>query len=159
MRRSLLSSIFVAALVPAASVWAAPNAAAPSNPYLSQITEQTYQIQARADRLERYTRSGAHDSVYASGLASDIAESTQKLAATLDQFVSQPGTTNETRQQVERMKVAVAEMEAFVGSAAQNLEAPSMTLRTRQVLDNVLNIVDRGNIVRASVQTLAGATN
>lgn len=159
MRRSLLSSIFVAALVPAASIWAAPNAAAPSNPYLSQIAEQTYQIQAKADGLERYTRSGAHDSVYAAGLAWDMAGSTQKLAGLLDQYVSQPGTTNETRQQVERMKVSVAELEAFVGNAAQNLDAPAMVLHTPDILASVLNIVDRGNMLRATTHILARITN
>lgn len=155
MRRSLLSSIFVAALVPAASVWAAPNAAATSNLYLSQIAEQTYQIQSQADRLERYTRSGAHDAAYAAGLAWDMAGSTQKLVALLGQFVSQPGTNNETRRQIERMKVTVAELEAFVGSAAQNLDAPSMGLHSRQVLDNVSNIIDRGAALRATAQSLS----
>jgi hypothetical protein len=159
MRRSLLSSIFVAALVPAASLWAAPNAATPSNQYLSQIAEQTYQIQAKADRLERYTRSGAHDSVYAAGLASDMAGSTQKLAGLLDEYVSQPSTTNATRQQVERMKVAVAELEAFVGNATQNLDAPAMVLHTQDILASVLNIMDRGNMLRTTAHGLAGATN
>jgi NH3-dependent NAD+ synthetase len=158
MRRNFLSSVFVAALLPAASLWAAPNAAATSNSYLSQITEQTHQIQAQADRLESYTRSGAHDSVYAAALAWDMAESAQKLAAILDQFVSQPGTTNDIRQQVERMKVSVAELEAFIGSASQNVDR-NMTLHTREVLSSVLNIMDRGNSVRAAAQTLAAGSN
>lgn len=158
MRRNLFSSIFsgivVAALVPA-SLWAAPNSVAPSNQILSQITEQTYQLQSQADRLERYLRSGAHDSVYASGLTFDMAEGTLKLATLLDEFVSQPGTVNETRQQVDRMKVTVAELEAFVGGAAQDLDAHSTALHLGNMLASVSNIMDRGNMLRTAARNLA----
>lgn len=150
--------MFVAALVPAASLWAAPNAATTSSPYLNQISEQAAQIQAQADRLERYTRSGARDDRYAAGLASDMAESTQKVAELLDQYVSQPGTTNATRQQVERMKVSVAELEAFVGAAAQTLDK-NMVLHSNEVLSDILNIMDRGSALRSAAQGLATSSN
>jgi|HubBroStandDraft_1064217.scaffolds.fasta_scaffold252960_1 hypothetical protein len=155
MRRNLFSTILVAALVPAASLWAAPNTAAPSNQILSQITEQTYQLQIQADRLERYLRSGAHDSTYASGLTFEMAEGTLKLATLLDEFVSQPGTVNETRQQVDRMKVTVAELEAFVGGAAQNLDARSAALHSGDILASISNIMDRGNMLRTAARNLA----
>jgi hypothetical protein len=155
MRRNLFSTILVAALVPAASLWAAPNTAAPSNQIVNQITEQTYQLQTQADHLERYLRSGAQDSAYAGGLTFEMAEGTLKLATLLDEFVSQPGTVNETRQQVDRMKVMVAELEAFVGGAAQNLDAHSTALHAGDILASISNIVDRGNLLRTAARNLA----
>lgn len=157
MRRNLLSGIIAAALLPAASLWAAPDAAAPSTEYLNQINDQAFQIQTRADRLESYLRSGAHDAPSASGYTLDIAEGARKLAALLDQFVAQPGTTNDTRQQVERMKVAAAELGAFAGNAYQNLDSHAMALHLDAILANISNIMDRGNMLRATAQSLAGA--
>lgn len=157
MRRNLLSGILAAALLPAASLWAAPNVVRPSTPYLNQIGEQAREIQFQADRLEGYLRSGAHDSRYAAGYTSDMAESTQKLAALLDELVSQPGTTNETRQQVDRMKVAVAELGAFVGNASQSLDSHAMALHLADIFASTANITDRGNMIRATVLNLSGA--
>jgi hypothetical protein len=66
MRRNLLSimplTVLAAALLPAGSLWAAANTSNPAAQHLNQINEQTYQIQAQADRLEAYVRSGSHDS-------------------------------------------------------------------------------------------------
>lgn len=158
MRRNLLSGIVAAALLPAAllsnTLWAAPDVAPPSTQYLNQIGEQAFQIQVQADRLESYLRSGAHDAVSASGYAFEMAESAQKLATLLDAFVSQPGTTNVTRQQVERMKVALAEIDAFVGSASQDLDTHAMALHLNGILANISNIMDRGNMLRSAAQIL-----
>ncbi len=157
MRRNLFSTILVAVLVPTASLWAAPNTPAPSNQILSQITEQTYQLQIQADHLERYLRSGAHDSAYASGLAFNMAEGTLKLSSLLDEFVSQPGTVNETRQQVDRMKVTVAELEAFISGAAQDLDARSTALHAGEMLASISNIMYRGNMLRTAARNLSSA--
>jgi hypothetical protein len=166
MRRNLFSgttlsrialSGVVGALLPAASLWAAPNPATPSAQYLTQINEQTRLIQTQADRLESYLRSGASSATYAAGFTNDMAEGTQKLAALLDEFVSQPGTTNDTRQQVERMKVAVNELEAFVTGASARLDSHAMALRVDSVLASITNIMDRGNLLRTAAQTLAGS--
>jgi hypothetical protein len=156
MRRNLLLGFLAAALLPAASLWAAPNTAAPSAQYLNQISEQARQIQAQADRLESYLRSGAQSATYAAGFTVDMAEGTQKLATLLDEYVAQPGTTNDTRQQVERMKVSVNELEAFVGNAAQNLDSHAMALHLDAILASLSNIMDRGNMVRAAALNLAG---
>jgi hypothetical protein len=157
MRRSLLTSIMFATLVPAASVWAAPDAVTPSNQYLSQINEQSYQIQVQADRLESYLRSGAHDWGNAAGYTNDMADSAQKLASLLDRYVAQPGITNDTRQQVDKMKIAVAELRTFVGNTFQNLDVRAMPLYLDGVFANTANIVDRGNLIRSAAQSLAGA--
>lgn len=157
MRRNLVWSAIAAALLPAASLWAAPDANIPSTQYLNQIGEQAFQIQVQAGRLESYLRSGAHDGPYAAGYTLDIAEGTRRIGALLDQFVAQPGVTNDTRQQVERMKVAVAELSAFAGSAYQSLDSRSMGLHLGEVLASVANIVDRGNMLRSGAHTLAGA--
>ena len=87
----------------------------------------------------------------------DMAEVTLKLSALLDQFVSQPGTTNDTRRQVERMKVSVNELEAFVGNASQNLDSHAMALHLDEILSSISNIIDRGNMLRAAAQNLAVA--
>jgi hypothetical protein len=156
MRRTLLS-IAAAALLPAASVWAAPEAAVPSADYLNQINDQAFQIQVQASRLEGYLRSGAHDAPYAAGYTLDIADGTRRLAVLLDQFVAQPGTTNDTRQQVERMKVAVTELGAFAGNGFQNIDSHAMGLHLDEILASVSNIMDRGNMLRATAHTLANA--
>jgi hypothetical protein len=158
MRRNLLSGILAAALLPAASLWAAPNAVAPSAQYSNQIAEQARQIQTQADRLESYLRSGAHSANAAAGYTADMAESTQKLATLLDAYVAQPGTTNDTRQQVERMRVSVNELDAFIGSASVNLDSHAMGLHLDSILASISNIMDRGNMVRAAALTL-GTTN
>ncbi len=157
MRRNLLLSVMAAAVLPAGSLWAAPDAAAPSTQYLDRIGEQAFQIQVQADRLESYLRSGAHDAPHAAGYTLDIAEGTRRLAVLLDQFVAQPGTTNDTRRAVERMKVAVAELGAFAGNAYENLDSHAMGLHLGDILASVSNIMDRGNMLRASVHQLAGA--
>ena len=150
-------AVLTAALIAAASAWAAPSAVAPSAPYLTQIGEQALQIQMQADRLESYLRSGAHDAGYASRFTVDMADGTVKLAALLDEFVAQPGTTNQTRQQVDRMKVAVAELGAFVGNASQNLDSKAMALHLEQILASISNIMDRGNSLRAAARDLTVA--
>ena len=161
MRRNLLTGtltgLVAAVMIPATSLWAAPVAEPPSTQYLNQISEQALQIQTQADRLEGYLRSGAHDAGSASRYTTDMAGSTQKLATLLDAFVSQPGTTNQTRQQVDRMKVSVAELGAFVGNAYQGLDTRAMALHLDNILANISNIVDRGNALRAAVHTLASA--
>jgi hypothetical protein len=89
MRRNFLSSIglssiMAAALLPAGSLWAAPDTGSPAAQYLNQIDEQTHQIQTQADRLEAYVRSGAHDWNSSAGYTYDMAEGAQKLLALLD---------------------------------------------------------------------------
>jgi hypothetical protein len=157
MRRNIFSSIIFATLVPAASVWAASNAAAPSAQYVNQITEQTYHIQTQADNLETYLRSGAHDRTSAAGYVQDMADSTQKLASLLERFVSQPGTTNDARQQVDKMKLAVAEMENFVGNAYRDLDSHAMALHLEDILASTENIEIRDTAIRSAAQNLTGS--
>jgi hypothetical protein len=155
MRRTIFSSIIFAALVPASSVLAAPNAVVPSSQYLNQISEKTFQIEAEAEGLEAYLRSGARDTVSASAYTVEMSQDTQKLGALLDQFVLRAGTTNETRQQVERMKMEVAELQAFIGNAYRDLDSHSIQLHVDNVLANTANIVDRDSMIRNAAQNLA----
>ena len=112
MRRNIFSSILPPRFLPAGSLWAAPNPG-PSDQYLNQITEQTYQIQTQADHLEAYVRSGAHDWTVPLAYAQTWRSGAQKLLTLLDQFVAQPGATNDTRQQVEKMKSMAVELNAL----------------------------------------------
>ena len=140
----------------AAYMSAAPNTTAQSNQVLSQISEKAYQLQAQADTLEAYVRSGSHDWMSSAGYTNDISESTQKLASLIDQFVSQPGTTNETRQRVDKMKVAVAELRVFISNTVAQLDPHSVAIHADEVLANASNIEDRGSMIRAAAQNLAG---
>jgi hypothetical protein len=161
MRRNFLSSIrlstiVAAALLPAGSLWAAPNAGTSAH-YLTQIDQQTYQIQTQADRLEVYVRSGADEWTVNAGFAADMADGAQKLLALLDQVAAQPRATNDTRMQVEKMKVMTAEVMAFTGNAYRDLEARALPLHARDVLANTANIEALCNTIRGAAQTLATA--
>ena len=156
MRRSLLSSIIAAALVPAASLWAAPNIAAPSGQLLNQISEQAYRIQSQADGLEAYLRSGAHEFSSAAAYTNDMADSAQKLAGLLDQFASQPGATNATRQQADKMKLALVELRAFIGNTVRELDSRAMPLHVEDALATTSGIAARGNSIRSAAEAQAG---
>jgi len=160
MRRNLLSSItlstiMAAALLSAGSLWAAPNFGNSATPYLNRINEQAYQIQTQADRLEAYVRSGSHDwsssMVYTAGMA----EGAQKLLALLDQVAAQPGITNDTRLQVEKMKSATAEVVAFTGNALGELDTRSMALHAENIFANTANIEALCNTIRSEAQSIA----
>ncbi len=158
MRRNFLSSIVlsaaVAALVPSGSLWAAPTAGKSAAQYLNQINEQTNQIQAQADLLERYVRSGADEWTVNAGFATEMAEGAQKLSALLDQVAVQPGATNDTRMQVEKMKSMTAELMAFTGNAFHDLDPRLLALRADTVLANTANIEERCNMLRSAAQNL-----
>jgi hypothetical protein len=150
MRRKFLCSIAAAALLPAASVWAAPNA----TQYVNQINEQTYQIQTQADRLETYVRSGADEWTVNAGFTSDMARAAQKLLALLDQVAAQPGATNATRMQVAKMKILTTEVLAFTANASSDLDMRVLPLHWREVLANTFNIEERCNMIRNAAQSL-----
>jgi hypothetical protein len=150
MRRDFFCCILPAAILAAGSLWAAPNA----GQYLNQIHEQTYQIQTRADGLERYVRSGGHDWNSSSAYAYDMAEGTQRLMALLDQVAAQPGATNDTRLQVKKMKSMAEELIAFSSGALGDLDVRTLALHTNSVFANTANIEDRCNLIRSAAQDL-----
>jgi hypothetical protein len=154
MRRSFLSSIIAAALLPAGSLWAAPATGNSAAQYLNQIDQQTYQIETQADGLEAYVRSGSHDWNNSAGYAYDMAEKAQKLMALLDQVAARPGATNETRIQVEKMKMMTAEVMAFTGNAFDDLESRAVALHAEDVFANTANIEARCNMIRSAAQNL-----
>jgi len=160
MRRNLLSSITLstivaAALLPAGSVWAAPNFGNSATPYLNRINQQAYQIQAQADRLEANVRSGSHDWTSSTSYTADMAEGAQRLLALLDQVAAQPGITNDTRMQVEKMKSATAEVVAFTGNALGELDTRSMALHAENIFANTANIEALCNTIRSEAQSIA----
>ncbi len=162
MRRSFrssigLSSILAAALLPAGSLWAAPDIGSPAAQHLNQIDEQTYQIQTQADRLEAYVRSGAHDWNSSAGYTYDIADGAQKLLALLGQVAARPGATNDTRMQVEKMKMMTAELLAFAGDALDDLGTRALALHAENVFANTANIEARCNMIRSAAQNLRTA--
>jgi len=154
MRRNLLSSIVAAALLPAGFLCAAPGAGSSPAQYLSQIDEQTYQIQTQADRLERFVRSGAHGGNDSAGYTYGMTEGAQKLLALLDQIAAQPSATNDTRLQVKKMKLMTAELMAFSGDAFDELETPALALHAENVVANTANIEARCNMIRGAAQDL-----
>jgi hypothetical protein len=160
MRRNFLFSIMpvtiiTAALLPAGSAWAAPNAGNSATHYLNQISDQAYQIETQADRLEAYLRSGAHDQVNSAGFTMDIAEGAQKLWVLLDQVAAQPGATNDTRMRVRKMKSMTSELMAFTGNAFNDVETQGLALHLNSVFANTANIEERCDIIRNAAQALA----
>jgi hypothetical protein len=155
MRRNFLSSIFLPSIVPAAILAAGSLRAAPTAAqYLSEINEQTYQIQTQADSLERYVRSGAHDWSSSAAYTDDMAESAQKLLALLDQIAAQPGATNDTRLQVKKLKSMTDELIAFTSGARDDLDQHAMALYAYGVFANMANIEERCNMIRGAAQNL-----
>jgi hypothetical protein len=154
MRRNFPSSILAAAILAAGSLAAAPNAGVPAAQYLSQINEQTFQIQTQADRLEAYLRSGAHDWTNSATYTFGIAEEAQKLSALLDQVAARPGANNDTRMQVQKMKTLTTEVLAFAGSALQALDTHAMALHKDNVFANTSNIEERCDMIRSAAQNL-----
>jgi len=154
MRRKFLFLTIMAALLPAASVWAVPNAGKSAAQYLNQINEQTYQIQTQADQLEEYVRSGADGWTINAGFATDMSEGAQKLSALLDQVAAQPGATDDTRMQAEKMKSTTAELIAFSRNTLADLDPRLVALRADDVLTNTANIEELCNRIRSAAQNL-----
>jgi hypothetical protein len=159
MRRNFLtgivpSTIMAAALLPAGSLWAAPTTGNSAAQYLNQIDQQTNQIQTDADNLESYVRSGADEWTINAGFASDMHEGARKLLALLDQVAAQPGATNDTRLQVEKMKSMASELMAFNGSAFRDLGPRTLALHAKDVLSYTANIEGICNMIRSAAQSL-----
>ena len=155
MRRNFLF-IVPGAILAAGTLCAAPNSS-PSTQYLNQINEQTHQIQAQADGLERYVRSGARDAVNSAAYTVDMAEDEQKLLAVLDQIAARPGASNDTRMQVEKLKTVTVELMAFTGSALNDLESRALALHQQDVFANISNIEERCSAIRSAAETLLAA--
>jgi hypothetical protein len=153
MRRNF-SFILPGAILAAGTLCAAPNPSISSAQYLNQINEQTYQIQAQADGLERYVRSGARDAVNSAAYTVDMAEDEQKLSAVLDQIAARPGATNDTRMQVEKLKTVTIELMSFTGSALHDLESRALALHEQDVFANISNIEERCSAIRSAAETL-----
>jgi hypothetical protein len=156
MRRNILPGIIAAALLPAGSLWAAPHANAAAQ-YLNQINEQTYQIQADAGLLEQYVRSGAVDWTINAGVTVDVAEGAQKLLRLLDQVAAQPGATNDTRLQMEKIRSLTSEVLAFDDNALSELEPRALALNARNVMVNATHMQELCNTIRGTVQSLLAA--
>jgi hypothetical protein len=152
MRRNFLF-IVPGAILAAGTLCAAPNSS-PSVHYLNQINEQTYQIQAHADGLESYVRSGARDVLSSTTYTVDMADDEQKLLAVLDQVAARPGATNDTRMQVEKLKTVTIELMAFTGSALHDLGPRALALHEQDVFANVSNIEERCSAIRSAAETL-----
>jgi hypothetical protein len=150
-----LPSIVAAALLPAGSLWAASTNSAVQD--LNQISDQTYQIQARADRLEAYLRSGAHDLVTAGVFINEIAGEAQKLSSLLDQVAAQPGATNDTRMQVKKMKNMTGELMAFAGDTLHSMDAHAMPLHVNDIFTDTTSIEEHCDMIRSAAQALANA--
>jgi hypothetical protein len=152
MRRNFLF-IVPGAILAAGTLCAAPSSVS-SAQYLNQINEQTHQIEAQADGLERYVRSGARDVVNSTAYTVDMADDEQKLLVVLDQIAARPGATNDTRIQVEKLKTATVELMAFTGSALHDLESRALALHEQDVFANISNIEERCSAIRSAAETL-----
>jgi hypothetical protein len=157
MRRNLLSIILPGAMLAAGTLCAAPNQSGSSAQYLSQITEQTNEIQAQADGLEGYVRAGGNDWANSTAYIFDLAQSEQKLLAVLDQIAAKPGATNETRIQVDKMKTIANELMVFTGTAQHDLDMRTLPLHQRDVFANMTNIENRCDSLRSSAEALLAA--
>jgi len=157
MRRNILSSIIAAALLPAGSLWAAPNAGSPAAQLVNQINEQTSQIRNDADDLEQYVRSGADEWTINAGLAATMAENARTVISLLDQVAAQPGATNDTRLQVEKLKNMTEEVLAFDGNAYNELALRALALHARDVVADAGNIENLCNQIHNAAQNLLAA--
>jgi hypothetical protein len=152
MKRNSLSSIIAAALLPVGSLWAVPNNSATQ--YVNQINEQAYQIQTDAGRLETLVRSGADEWTVNAGCTAQMEEGTQKLVALLNQIAAQPGASNETRLQVEKMKSMAAELTAFTHNTYGELELRALPLHAKDVLANTASIEDLCAQIHSAAQSI-----
>jgi hypothetical protein len=155
MRRNFLNTILAAALLPAGSLWAAPNFGSSAAPYLSQIHEQAYQIETQADRLEAFARSGGRDEKYSAGLTFDMEERAQKLLALFDQVAAQPGATNDTRMQVKKMKDAAAELMAFAANAFGELQTRAVAIHADNLVSDTGSIAELCDVIRSTAHNLS----
>jgi hypothetical protein len=154
MRRNVLSGAVAAAILVAGPVWAAPNTGASAAQFLNQINVQTNRIQTHADRLEAYVRSGARDWNNSAAYAFDMAEEAQKLSTLLDLVAAQPGASNDTRRQVQKMKSMTDELMAFAGDTLGDLDSHTIALHRNNVFANTANIEVRCSMIRSAAQAL-----
>jgi hypothetical protein len=157
MTRNILSGIIAAALLPAGSLWAAPNTVNSAAQYLNQVNEQAYQIQAQADRLDASVRSGSSDWITSASYTAEMSEGAKKLLVILDQVAVQPGATNDTRIQVEKMKNATAEVIAFASNALDELGPRALALHSGEVFTNTANIEALCGQIRSTAQNLGAS--
>jgi hypothetical protein len=156
MQRSLMFTILTAVAIPAASLWAAPPAPSTSSQFANQIAYEAGRVQAAADGLEGYVRSGANGRsalVY----AQDMATSAKKLASLADKVTAQPGLAGEARAQAEKMKVQVAGLRAMVAGTASELTPAGVGANNADtILADAANIENRSNTLRNAAQSFSG---
>ena len=160
MQRSLVCTILTAVAIPAASLWAAPPVPSTSGQYANQIAYEASRVQAAADGLEGYVRSGANGRsalVY----AQDMATSANKLASLADRVAAQQGLAGEARAQAEKMKVQAAGLRAMVAGTASELKPSAFSAETGiknadTILADTANIENRSNALRNAAQSFSG---
>ncbi len=156
MQRLLVCTILTAVAIPAASLWAAPPVPSTSSHFANQIAYEAGRVQAAADGLEGYVRSGANGRsalVY----AQDMATSAKKLASLAEKVASQPGLAGEARAQAEKMKAQVAGIRAMVVSTASELTPAGVGAKSADtILADTANIENRTNTLRNTAQSLSG---
>lgn len=157
MKRSVFYTIITAALVPAASLLAAPSIETAPNQLRNRIADTTYQIQMEADGLQGYVRSGAHDRRSTYAYAYNLDQSLRKLNSLVDEVASQPGATNQARQRAGELKVEVVELKAVISDTVNELDPNTLALHANAVFADTSNIGDRGAMIRNTAEDLAGA--
>ncbi len=156
MQRLLVCTILTAVAIPAASLWAAPPVPSTSRQFASQIAYEAGRVQAAADGLEGYVRSGANGRdalVY----AQDMATSAKKLASLADQVEAQPGLTGEASAQAKKIKAQVAGLRAMVVGTASELTPAGIGAKNADtILADTVNIENRSNALRNAAQSFSG---
>lgn len=157
MKRSALYAFVTAALVPAASLWAGPTIVNSPNQFVNQIAYQTSHIQADADGIQGYVRSGAHDWMSTYTYANDMANSLRKLGSLVNEVSSQSSATSQSRQQGDKLKVEVAMLRAIIADTVKDLSPNAVSLHAGAVFAETTNIADRSNMIRDAAMSLVGA--
>lgn len=156
MQRSLVCSILCAVSIPAASLWAGSPVPTSSAQYANQIAYEAGRVQAAADGLEGYVRSGA-DGRSARVYAHNMNSSAKRLVSLADQAAAQPGLAGEARAQAEKMKVQAAGLRAMVAGTVTEVKEGRFASHANAIFADATNIENRSSALRTAAESLSGS--
>lgn len=155
MQRMLVCAVLSAVSIPASSLWAASPILTTSAQYASQIAYEASRVQAAADGLQSYVRSGA-EGRSARVFAHDMNSSAKRLASLVDQAAAQPGINGDARAQADKMKAEAAGLKAMVAGTTTEVKEGKFAAHADAIFADTTNIENRSNTLRIAAQSLSG---
>ena len=155
MKRSVLYATVTAVLMPAASLWAASPVPSSPNQPINQIAYQSYRIQAEADGLQGYVRSGAHDRLSTAAYAGQNGGYPAQARLRSGSGGRSAGRNQRgARRQAEQLKLQVAALRAVVADTVKELKPNELALHAEAVFADTTNIASRGVMIRDAAMNL-----